>query len=86
MAIFEPVHGSAPSFAGQNKLNPSAMILSGAMMLRHLGEPEAAGRVEGAVARVIFEGRDVTFDLKPDPDAPSAVGTQEMADAIIANL
>jgi isocitrate dehydrogenase (NAD+) len=86
MAIFEPVHGSAPGFAGQNKLNPSAMILSGAMMLRHLGQPEAAGRVEKAVARVIFEGRSVTFDLKPNPDDPSAVGTQEMADAIIAAL
>jgi isocitrate dehydrogenase (NAD+) len=86
LAIFEPVHGSAPGFAGQNKLNPTAMILSGVMMLRRLGEPEAARRVEKAVERVIFEGRSVTLDLKPDPDDPSAVGTQEMADAIIAAL
>jgi isocitrate dehydrogenase (NAD+) len=84
LAVFEPVHGSAPQYAGQNRLNPTATILTGTLMLRHLGEREAAERVEAAVAEVIAEGRDVTRDLKADPNDPSAVGTQEMADAIIA--
>ncbi len=86
IAVFEPVHGSAPQFAGQNRLNPCAVILSGAMMLRYLGEEEAAQQVERAVAAVIAEGRAVTFDLKPTRDDPTAVGTQEMADAIIAAM
>jgi isocitrate dehydrogenase (NAD+) len=86
LAVFEPVHGSAPPFAGQNKVNPVAAILSGAMMLRHLGEHQAAGRVEAAVATVIAKGQSVTFDLKPTPDDPTAAGTRQMADAIIAAL
>ena len=86
LAVFEPVHGSAPKYAGMNKVNPTATILSGALMLRHLGETEAAERVEAAVAQVIAEGRSVTYDLKPTRDDPSAVGTQEMADAIIAAM
>jgi isocitrate dehydrogenase (NAD+) len=86
IAVFEPVHGSAPKYAGQNKVNPTATILSGAMMLRHLGEGEAADRVEAAVRAVIAEGRDVTYDLKPNRDDPTAVGTQEMADAMIAAM
>jgi isocitrate dehydrogenase (NAD+) len=86
LAVFEPVHGSAPKYTGQNKINPTATILSGVMMLRHLGELEAAEQVEAAVAAVIAEGRDVTYDLKPVPDDPAAVGTQEMADAIIAAI
>jgi isocitrate dehydrogenase (NAD+) len=86
LAVFEPVHGSAPEFAGRNRLNPSAAILSGALMLRYLGEREAADRVQAAVARVVFEGRDVTFDLKPTTDDPTAVGTREMTDAIIAAM
>jgi len=86
LAVFEPVHGSAPKYAGQNKMNPVATTLSGALMLRHLGEPQAADRVEAAVARVILEGRDVTYDLKPTQDDPTAVGTSEMADAIIGAL
>jgi len=86
MAVFEPVHGSAPKYAGQNKVNPTATILSGALMLRHLGEVEAARRVEKAVAAVIAEGRYVTYDLKPRRDDPTAVGTQEMADAIVAAI
>ncbi|MEN8180403.1 MAG: isocitrate/isopropylmalate dehydrogenase family protein [Pseudomonadota bacterium] len=86
LAVFEPVHGSAPKYAGQNKVNPTATILSGVLMLRHLGEREAAERVEAAVATVIAEGRHVTYDLKPSRDDPTAVGTQEMADAIIASL
>lgn len=85
-AMFEPVHGSAPKYAGQNKVNPTATILSGVLMLRHLGEIEAANRVEAAVRKVIAEGKYVTYDLKPHRDDPSAVGTQEMADAIIAAL
>ena len=83
MAVFEPVHGSAPKYAGQNKVNPTATILSGCLMLRHLGEQAAAQRIEGAVRRVIADGARVTYDLKPSRDDPSAVGTQEMADAII---
>ncbi|MFZ5919054.1 MAG: isocitrate/isopropylmalate dehydrogenase family protein [Chloroflexota bacterium] len=82
-AVFEPVHGSAPKYAGQNKVNPTATILSGALMLRHLGEVEAARRVERAVEAVIGEGRHVTYDLKPSRDDPSAVGTREMAEAIV---
>jgi isocitrate dehydrogenase (NAD+) len=82
-AVFEPIHGSAPKYAGQNVANPTAEILTGALMLRHLGEIDAAERVEGAVAQVIAEGKDVTYDLKPDRDDPTAVGTSEMADAII---
>ena len=85
-AVFEPVHGSAPRYAGQNRVNPTATILTGALMLRHLGEQETAERVEGAVAEVIREGKDVTYDFKTDRDDPSAVGTQEMADAIIAKM
>ncbi len=82
-AVFEPIHGSAPKYAGQNVANPTAEILTGALMLRHLGQTDAAERVEGAVAQVIAEGKDVTYDLKPTRDDPSAVGTSEMADAII---
>ena len=86
LAVFEPVHGSAPKYAGMNKANPTATILSGALMLRHLGEAEAARRLQAAVAAVISEGKHVTYDLKPTRDDPSAVGTQEMADAIIAEM
>lgn len=85
-AIFEPIHGSAPSHAGKNEANPSAMILSGAMMLRHLGELQAAKAVEDAVAGVIAEGKQVTYDLRPDRDRTKASGTSEMADTIIARL
>ena len=86
IAVFEPVHGSAPKYTGKNKVNPTATILSGALMLHHLGEREAAERVEVAVAATIADGRRVTYDLKPTRDDPSAVGTQEMADAIIAEM
>lgn len=85
-AIFEPIHGSAPSHAGKNEANPTAMILSGAMMLRHLGEQPAATAVEQAVLAVIAEGKQVTYDLLPDRDPAKAVGTTGMADAIIARL
>jgi isocitrate dehydrogenase (NAD+) len=85
-AVFEPVHGSAPKYAGQNKVNPMAMMFSGVLMLRHLGEKEAAQRLEQAMAAVIAEGRSVTYDLKPRPDDPTAVGTSQVADAIIAKM
>ncbi len=85
-ALFEPTHGSAPKYKGQNKVNPTALILSGVLMLRHLNETDAADRLEAAVAKVIAEGKDVTYDMKADRNDPSAVGTAEMADAIIAAL
>ena len=85
-AIFEPTHGSAPKYAGQNKANPMAQMLSGVMMLRHLEEHEAADRVESAIADVIREGKSVTYDMKPTRDDPTAVGTSEVADAIIEKL
>jgi isocitrate dehydrogenase (NAD+) len=85
-ALFEPTHGSAPRYAGQNKVNPAAMILSGVLMLRHLGEREAGDRLERAIEEVFAEGKDVTYDMKPDRDDPTAVGTAEMADAIIERL
>jgi isocitrate dehydrogenase (NAD+) len=86
LAVFEPVHGSAPKYAGLNKVNPTAAIRSAAMMLRFLGEVGAADRIENAVATVIARGERVTYDLKPSRDDPTAVGTQEMADAIMAAL
>jgi len=85
-AVFEATHGSAPKYAGQNKVNPTALILSGKLMLEHLEEREAAAKLERAVAAVIEEGKDVTYDLKPDRNDPTAVGTQEMADAICRKM
>src|SRR3954452_14153707 len=85
-AVLEATHGSAPKYKGQNKVNPTAMILSGMLMLKHLGETDAAERLEGAVAAVISEGKSTTYDMKPTRDDPSAVGTSEYADAIIAKL
>jgi len=85
-AIFEPIHGSAPSHAGKNEANPSAMILSGAMMLRHMGELQAAKVVEESVASIIAEGEQVTYDLRPDRDRSKGAGTSAMGDAIIARL
>ena len=86
MALFEPTHGSAPKYKGQNKVNPVALILSGMLMLRYLKEEDAADRLEKAIAAVILEGKDVTYDMKPDRNDPTAVGTSEMADAIIAKM
>jgi isocitrate dehydrogenase (NAD+) len=85
-ALFEATHGSAPKYKGQNKVNPTAMILSGMLMLRYLGERDAADRLERAVEAVISEGKDVTYDMKPDRNDPTAVGTSQMADAIIRQL
>jgi isocitrate dehydrogenase (NAD+) len=86
IAIFEPTHGSAPKYTGQNKVNPMAQLLSGMLMLRHLEERDAADRLESAIAEVIREGRSVTYDMKPTRDDPTAVGTSEVADAIIEKL
>jgi isocitrate dehydrogenase (NAD+) len=85
-AVFEPIHGSAPKYAGQNKVNPTAAMLSGVMMLRYLGESAAATRLEQAVATVIAQGKEVTYDLKPHRDDPGAVGTGEFADAVIRQM
>ncbi len=86
VAVFEAIHGSAPKYAGQNKVNPMALMLAGAMMLRHIGEREAGDRLEHAIAAVVAVGKDVTYDLKPDRDDPTAVGTKEFADAVIKQL
>jgi isocitrate dehydrogenase (NAD+) len=84
--VFEATHGSAPKYKGQNKVNPTAMILSGKLMLAHLGEDAAAERLEAAVAAVVAEGKSVTYDMKPTRTDPTAVGTSEYADAIIEKL
>jgi isocitrate dehydrogenase (NAD+) len=86
IAIFEPTHGSAPKYAGQNKANPMAEMLSGVLMLHHLEEHDAAENLEAAIAAVISEGKSVTYDMKPTRDDPTAVGTSEVADAIIEKL
>jgi isocitrate dehydrogenase (NAD+) len=85
-AVFEPTHGSAPKYAGQNRVNPMAMMLSGVLMLRHLEEMDAGEKLEQAIEDVIAEGKFVTYDMKPHRDDPSAVGTSEVADAIIARM
>jgi isocitrate dehydrogenase (NAD+) len=85
-AVFEAIHGSAPSHAGKDEANPTAMILTGVMMLRHLGEQAAAKRVEDATAAVIAEGQEITYDLRQDRDTTKAAGTTAMTDAIIARL
>jgi isocitrate dehydrogenase (NAD+) len=85
-ALFEPTHGSAPKYKGLNKMNPFAMMLSGVMMLRYLGEMEAADKMEAAIASVIGEGKDVTYDMKPDRDDPTAASTSRVADAVIEKL
>ena len=85
-AVFEPTHGSAPKYAGMNKVNPIAEMLSGMLMLRHLEEREAADRLEHAIAAVVAEGKSVTYDMKPSRDDPTAVGTSQVADAIIEKL
>ena len=86
IALFEPVHGSAPKYTGQNKVNPMAMMFSGMMMLRHIGEAAAGDRLESAIAAVIAEGKSVTYDMKPTQDDPTAVGTSQVADAVIEKL
>jgi isocitrate dehydrogenase (NAD+) len=85
-AVFEPTHGSAPKYTGQNRVNPMAMMLSGVMMLRHLEERSAADRLEGAIAAVVAEGKSVTYDMKPSREDPTAVGTSDVADAVIDKM
>lgn len=79
-AVFEPVHGSVPKHAGLNKVNPLAILLSGVLMLRHLGEEEAADRIMTAIIAVLEEKKQVTYDLGGN------AGTSQMADAIINKL
>ena len=86
VAVFEPTHGSAPKYTGQNKVNPIAELLSGMLMLRHLDEHDAARRLEDATAAVIKDGRNLTYDMKPTRDDPTAVGTSQVADAIIEQM
>jgi isocitrate dehydrogenase (NAD+) len=86
IAVFEATHGSAPKYTGLNKTNPMAMMFSGMLMLRHIDEADAAARLERALADVIAEGRNVTYDMKPNRDDPTAVGTSQVADAVVARL
>ncbi|HXM57406.1 MAG TPA: isocitrate/isopropylmalate dehydrogenase family protein [Candidatus Dormibacteraeota bacterium] len=85
-AVFEPTHGSAPKYTGQNRVNPMAMMLSGVLMLRHLKETAAADAVENAIADVIREGRSLTYDMKATRNDPTAVGTSQVADALVESL
>jgi isocitrate dehydrogenase (NAD+) len=85
-AVFEPTHGSAPKYAGQNKVNPMAMMLSGMLMLRHLDEFDSADKLERGIAAVMAEGKSVTYDMKPHRDDPTAVGTSQVADAVIERI
>jgi isocitrate dehydrogenase (NAD+) len=85
-AVFEATHGSAPKYAGLNRVNPMAVMLSGVLMLRHLEETAAADALETAIADVIALGKSVTYDLKEKRDDPTAVGTSQVADAVVAQL
>ena len=85
-AVFEATHGSAPKYTGQNKVNPMAVMLSGVLMLRHLDEGQAADALEGAIADVLREGKSLTYDLKARRDDPTAVGTSQVADAIVEHI
>jgi isocitrate dehydrogenase (NAD+) len=85
-AVFEPIHGSAPKYAGMNKVNPMAMMFCGVLMLKHLGEIEAGERLDGALTEIIEEGKTVTYDMKPRPDDPTAVGTSQVGDAVVERL
>ena len=86
VALFEPIHGSAPKYAGQNKVNPMAMMFSGVMMLRYLGEQAAADRLEQILDGIIVEGKYVTYDLKQTRDDPTALSTSAVADEIVRRL
>jgi isocitrate dehydrogenase (NAD+) len=85
-AVFEAVHGTAPRHAGSGRANPMALMLAGAMLLRHVGEREAGDRLEAAIAAVIREGRTVTYDLRPQRSHEGAAGTMEVAEAVMAQL
>ena len=86
VAVFEAIHGSAPKYAGQNRVNPMALMLAGVLMLKHIAERDAADKLERAIASVVAEGKDVTYDLKRERDDPTAVGTREFADAVIRRM
>jgi isocitrate dehydrogenase (NAD+) len=85
-AVFEATHGSAPKYAGQNRMNPTALMLSGVYLLDHLEEADAARALEDAIATVIRKGDKVTYDLKPSRTDPTAVGTSQFADAVIEEM
>jgi isocitrate dehydrogenase (NAD+) len=85
-AVFEATHGSAPKYKGLNRVNPTALMLSGVYLLEHLEEQDAADRLERAIAEVIRKGEKVTYDLKQDRDDPTAVGTSQFADAVIEEM
>jgi isocitrate dehydrogenase (NAD+) len=85
-AVFEATHGSAPRYTGLNRVNPMALMLSGVLMLRHLQELAAADALERAIAEVIREGTSVTYDMKVDRNDPTAVGTSQVADAVVEKL
>ncbi|GAB6182558.1 isocitrate/isopropylmalate dehydrogenase family protein [Thermodesulfovibrio hydrogeniphilus] len=85
-AVFEPTHGSAPKYKGLNKVNPFAIILSAVMMLRYIGETDAANKIEKAVAEIIEEGKYVTYDMKNPNDPNPPVGTQEVAEALVRKI
>ena len=86
VAVFEATHGSAPKYKGLNKINPMALMLSGVMLLKHIEEREAADKLEKAIADIIRDGESVTYDMKPTRDDPTAVGTSDVADAIIEKM
>lgn len=86
IALFEATHGSAPKYKGMDKVNPMAMMLSGVMMLHHLGEGVAARRMEDAIAAVIAEGKDVTYDMKADRNDPTAASTSRVGEAVAERL
>ncbi len=86
IALFEPTHGSAPKYRGMNKVNPVAQMLSAVMMLRYIGEEESADIMESAISYVVEQGKSVTYDMKPDRNDPTAVGTSQMADAIARRI
>jgi isocitrate dehydrogenase (NAD+) len=85
-AVFEPIHGSAPKYAGRNKVNPMAMMFAGALMLKHIGEVDAGERLERVLTDTIAEGKQVTYDMKPRPDDPTAIGTSQVGDAVVEKL
>ncbi len=85
-AVFEPTHGSAPKYKGLNKVNPFAIILSAVMMLRYIGETDAANKIEKAVSEIIEEGKYVTYDMKNPDDPNPAVGTQDVAEALVRKI
>ena len=84
--MFEPIHGSAPKHGGLNKANPVATILAGKLMLEHLKEFEAAQNLENAIKHIFAENKYVTYDMKPERNDPTAVGTREMGEAVIAQM